>query len=496
MGQIDNYEDLVDAIDRDGIEATVKAHRKPPLHTRILRELYDLYLDQPKYVEFLANYPLIPSDLAERIAQEADPAQVAIARGLASNPRSSQPTLNHLSTHEITEVRCALAANPNLTPKECQALAEDENHFVRATLATNPALPTPLQFILSADAAPSVRAALAGRKTLDPDIAVHLGQDSDPVVRNAIIHHWTQDPELLHLWAEQDDALSQQLLLRRNKALEPALLETLRLSPHAEIRQDAVERSQLTGAHMLWLAESDNLQDRLFLAEQTDLPASIQRLLAHDSAPKVRRRLAANTCIDAGIALHIASSDDLPACRVLAKNPAIQDACIAQLCTHPDDHIALLVAYRDDLGDEHRDLLLNQRNSNTVAEHLAYQGVGYRHIATAGAEELARSPAPSLRRYAAQSAHLERNTFQLLSKDSCDTVRHALASNGSTPEACLRTLLNDSNRETIFAAEETLAKLLRNQQMNTSEETPAEDNEPHDDIPNPFLNKIINFFTE
>ena len=48
MGQINSYQDLVQAIDEHGIEATVKAYRKPPLHTRILRELYDLYLDQPQ----------------------------------------------------------------------------------------------------------------------------------------------------------------------------------------------------------------------------------------------------------------------------------------------------------------------------------------------------------------------------------------------------------------------------------------------------------------
>ena len=88
MGQIDTCDDLIEQIEALGIEGTVKAYRKPPLHTRILRDLYELYIDVPKYVEFLAHYPLIPSDLAERIAQETDPEHTGIAHGLAGNPRS------------------------------------------------------------------------------------------------------------------------------------------------------------------------------------------------------------------------------------------------------------------------------------------------------------------------------------------------------------------------------------------------------------------------
>ncbi len=496
MGQINTYQDLVDAIDAHGIEETVKAYRKPPLHTRILRELYDLYLDQPKYVEFLAHYPLIPSDLAERIAEEADEAQVEIACGLASNPRSSQQTLNRLTTHPDTSVRLALAANPNLTPKECQALVVDDNPYIRATLAGNPALPVQQQFILSADENPGVRIALSTRKTLDLDIAVHLSHDNDPMVRAAIINMWSQDPELLHLWAERDDAQQQQLLFRRNKPLEPALLDTLRLSPHSDTRQQALERAGLSGPHMLWLAESDDTEDRIFLAEQSDLPAGIQRILAQDSSPKVRRRLAANAGIDAGIALHIAASDDLPACRALAKNPAIQDECIARLCTHADDNIALLVAYRDDLNDDHRDLLFNHRLSPGAAEHLAYQGIGYKRLCTDTAETLARAEAPSLRAFAAHSANLADETFKRLSQDPADQVRHAVANNPATPEQYLQALTTDSNRDILFAAEDNLIRRLRTQEKASEA---IDESTPYDDEPEQgrdLLKKIITFFKD
>ena len=68
MVQINTSDDLVAQIDELGVAGTVKAHRKPPLPTRILRDLYELYHDQDTYLEFLAHYPLIPSDLADLIA--------------------------------------------------------------------------------------------------------------------------------------------------------------------------------------------------------------------------------------------------------------------------------------------------------------------------------------------------------------------------------------------------------------------------------------------
>ncbi|MGB0415529.1 MAG: hypothetical protein ACPGKS_01635 [Coraliomargarita sp.] len=497
MGEISTYQDLVEAIDRDGVEVSVRTNRKPPLHTRILRELYDLYLDQPRYVEFLAHYPLIPSDLAERIAQEAEPEWTEIAVGLAQNPRSSQPTLNRYCEHPSSAVRLALAANPNLTPKECQALAKDQHPFVRAKLATNPALPNPLQFILADDPEPSVRSAVATRKNLDLDVATHLSCDSDITVRAAAIHNWAQDPELLHLWAESDERQNQALLMQRTQPLEPALLETLRLSPHNSIRQQALENAAIEGPQMLWLAESDNPDDRIFLAEQVDLPSSIQRILARDSSLKVRRRLAGNTCIDASIALHIAASDDISTCKALAKNSAIQEECIAQLCTHPDDTVALFVAYRDDLTEQHRDLLLNHRLSPITAEHLAYQGIGYRKLGNDTAEALARSEAPSLRAFAAQSAALDPGTLKMLTADHASCVRLSVAGNASVSEQLVRGLQHDSDREVVFAAEENIARRVRKaQEFERDEEDGVEDEFEDEGTPPPFLKKITNFFTE
>ena len=412
MGQIETCDDLIEQIEALGIEETVKAYRKPPLHTRILRDLYELYIDVPKYVEFLAHYPLIPSDLAERIAQETDPEHVGIAHGLAGNPRSSQQTLNRLTQHDKVDVRLELAANPNLTPKEFQAMVQDQSPYVRAAIAKNPSLPNSLQFILADDTEAIVLIALTLRKNLDLDIAVQLGTHGDPLVRGAIVNQWSQDPELLQMWSDLDDSLNQQLLLQRSAKLEASAIEALSYAPDPEVRSSAVAEETLSGALMLWLAESDHIDDRIALAERPNLPNSIQRLLAQDSSPKVRRRLAANTDLAPSLALHIASSSDLLACRALAKNPAIDFACLSELCLHTDDHIALLVAYREDLSDQHLDLLINHRASSTVAEHLAYQGFGYKNIQAEPVAALAASEAPSLRVFAARSSHADDRCFK------------------------------------------------------------------------------------
>ena len=512
---IETCEDLVAQIDEIGVLATVKAHRKPPLQTRILRDLHELYHDQDRYLSFLAHYPLIPSDLAEQIASSLDPEKVDIAIGLAGNPRCPQQSLNRLTAHPKVAVRYALAANPNLTPKECQTLISDKNEFVRAALARNSALPNPLQFVLAEDPSTAVRIALTERKNLDTDAAVHLANSKDTLVSAAAILNHSLDEELLQLWADNSHAHQQLLLLKRAKALPAPVQSALRLSAHPATCRTALRGTALSGPEMLYLAESDDTRDRVFLAEQSALPASIQRILAQDSSPRVRRRLAANNSIHESIALHIVASNDLGSCRALAKNEAASDATIRELCLHPEDDIALLVAYRDDLQAEHYDLLINERSSNEVAEHISYQGVEYNNSSKKTAHQLAQHPSPSIRAFAASSPHLDEPTRNALIKDLSPQVRAQVATNPALNESQLRSLSEDSNREVVFAAEENIAQRIRQQHersttnstatattttttttdttANTKTTARREKERPRKSA---LFNKIANFFTE
>ena len=138
MGEISTYQDLVDAIDRMGSK-TRSRPTVPPAHA-YPQKLYDLYLDQPRYVTFLA-YPLILRPRRAYRRRRGRSSRHRHRTGHQSPP--AQPTLNRLTTHPHASVRIALASNSNLTPKECQALAEDENTYVRATSQPIPACPAP-----------------------------------------------------------------------------------------------------------------------------------------------------------------------------------------------------------------------------------------------------------------------------------------------------------------------------------------------------------------
>jgi hypothetical protein len=246
---------------------------------------------------------------------------------------------------------------------------------------------------------------------------------------------------------------------------------------------------------MLSLAESDSPLDRIFLAAEPNVPTAIQRILAQDSSIKVRRRLAANPCIDPGIATHIAASEELAGCKALAQNPSIPATCIEQLCTHPDDQVALLVAYRDDLTSKHLDLLLNGRNSTTVAEHLAYQNIGYDQTGEICAETLARSPAPSHRNFAARSARLSPATLARLSNDLHTPTRLSVANAPGTAMNTLRALTLDPNREVLMAAEDRLARTVappRPQSAARAPDTPLTETKDR----KPLLRKLSKFFKD
>lgn len=498
MVQVITSDHLVEQIDEMGVEAIIKAHRKPPLPTRILRDLYELYHDQDTYLEFLACYPLIPSDLADTIASNLDPGKVSIARGLAQNPRCPQQGLARLADYSEPTVRLALAANPNLTPKEFQLLVADKNELVRAAIAENPSLPNPLQCVLATDEATSVKVALANRKNLDLDVALHLSESEDLLVRAAIIINCNLEDELLQCWADTGDERTQMLLLKRATPLPPSTLQALRLAPSGIVHRTALKQSPLSSDELLYLAESEDTRDRLFLAEQTDLPSYIQRILAKDPSPKVRRKLAANSTIHQAIALHIAASIDLGACHTLAKNVALGDEVIRTLCLHPEDEIALLIAYRDDLNGAHYDLLFNHRHSTKVAEHLAYRGVQYAKLTEQATSELSKSQTPTIRAHAAESLNLSEEDAQRLAIDNCPTVRLTLSQNSAIDETILQTLYKDTDREIVLSVE---AQIKQRSQASTAQSKQTNQSQPLTTAPqhktrDQLFKKILNFFGE
>jgi hypothetical protein len=317
-------------------------------------------------------------------------------------------------------------------------------------------------------------------------------------VSGAVILNHSGDDELLQLWADQDQQPQQLLLLRRSKALPHTVLESLRLSTHAYVCRSALQDAELSGPEMIHLAQSDDTRDRLFLAGRPKLPTSIQRLLAQDTSSKVRKHLANNPSIHESIAMHIVASDDHGAIRALAKNPATGNDVLRELCLHPDDEVALLVAYRDDLEPELYDLLFNHRQSTVVAEHLAYQDIGYQNLSEERAQQLASHPAPSLRAFAADAPRLEAAMRNQLTEDPSPEVRRRLAGNPSLSEHQIRQLLNEQDATIALAAEDNFARRIRQERTTARRNASLHRQPPPERKPRKgaLFNKIAEFFND
>ncbi|MFC1467772.1 hypothetical protein ACFLQY_03680 [Verrucomicrobiota bacterium] len=445
----------------EGVTATVQAYRRNLLSSRTLIELFENEPDRDARL-FLASYPTVPSALIEWMLETENDDEVLCA--IAQNPRTAQPLLIRMVESATPAVQEAMASNKQLGPRECDLLIESDAWTVRATLAANPILSTHQQAKLAGDSEPAVRLALTGNKRLDPDVAIKLSTDPSAIVRTQLLTKTKLDDAILQIWADSDDLEKQQLLLERKKRAD-SIDESLSLSTHPQIRMAALQAREPSPVELMGLAESDSLDDRLFVAELEKLPISMQRLLAQDPHPAVRSALAANPHIAEGVALHIISAGDPETCEKLAENAALTPSAITELCHHDVLEVLLRVAYRDDLTDAHLAIMINDRQSLPVIKHLAMQGVVFNGTDAAMAEQLSISRQPSLRAFAAHSKHLPQTRLLSLSRDPAESVRQV--------------------------AEQVLQAREAEQQPDTETELPPK--QPEEKT---ILNRIVNFFAE
>ncbi len=403
----------------EGVAATVQAYRKNPLSSRTLIELFENTPDRDARL-FLASYPTVPSALIEWMLETEEDCEILCA--LAQNPRTSQPLLIRMIENATTEVKRAMATNKQLGPRECDLLLDSDSWLVRATLAENPILTSHQQARLAGDFEPAVRLALTENKRIDPDVAIKLSNDESAVVRAQLLSKTKLEDAILQIWADSDELEKQQLLLER-KSLVESIEQSLALSTHSQIRRASLQSRKPTPIELIGLVESDFLDDRLFVAEMDGLPISIQRLLAQDSHPAVRAKLASNPNIAEGVAFHIVSAGDPETCEKLAENASISEAIINELCHHEDEDVLLRLVYRTDLTSAHYDILINKRQNLEVINHLAMQQFVYAETNEELAEWLALNNSPLLRNFAANSIHLPLTHLQVLCDDPSERVR-------------------------------------------------------------------------
>lgn len=460
---VDTIKALQELIEQRGVAGAVRACRRPPLPSRLLREAYEAYGGEGALMEFLARYPLIPSDLAEQMTEVLAEGRVAVASGLAANPRTPPGALQRLWELGGEEVLVQMAGNPRLGQREIGYLAQADEVGVRAEVARHGSLPTSWQRILAGDEAEAVRLAVAERKGLEFELAVALGNDEAVAVRRALLNNPSLDDEIRQMHADCDHVESQRILMASKRGLPETVIRSLCLSPHGEIRRAACARVELSGAEMLFLVESEAPEDRMLVAGLEPLSVAIQRLLLSDPSEAVRCRLAGNSCIDPEIAARIASSEDVAAASALAVNPAIDAGVVSALCHHSSDTVAEAVTLREDPEPEHLDALIH-RSSLAAAELLALAGVAFREIRPATAERLAASCYPSVRALAAQSFYLPASAFWQLGKDRSPAVILAIAHNPAAPRQLLYELSGSADRILAFAAEDSMRSCKENSQ--------------------------------
>ncbi len=473
--------ELLEAIRTDGPKKVVQQFRHNLLPSRVL---IDLYSENPEkeVLLFLAMYPTVPSQVLEDLAESCIDPEIQAA--IATNPRCTHLLLVRMAKTGGAPVRAALAANKLQNTKITAELLNDPDLFVRIALAGNPAINDNFRKALSIDPEPAVRAALAATAKLPPELIHAFSADESAVVRTNTYAFGKADPELLLGWAQSDDIEAQRLLLTRTKPA-PEMIEALGLSPDPAVQEFIKELHEPTPQELLAKAESDSETLRMEAAEYKDLPAEIQHILAGDPNAEVRARLAAHPAIDEEVALFIAASNDMAACKALAANENITDKVKVELCHHESDDVRLVMAYREDLTEDDLQILVNKNEDLNLVGHLAMQQIEYHHTKPELLEKLLAHKRPSLRAFAAVATQLTHTQVRKLMRDECASVRLALCENPILTAAAFEVLAQDWNPAVTKRAKTRLRKLPKETEH---EEELEENGEPS------LVDRIVNFF--
>ncbi|MEE1920681.1 AAA family ATPase [Pseudomonas sp. 148P] len=233
--------------------------------------------------------------LHRRLLEDADP---AIRRTLARNERLNGELQQLLAKDPVVEVRCSLARN-DILPTDIQTLlARDESFEVREDLAGLAPLSEAVQLLLSRDDEIDVRVELAER-TRDAELpeTVQLTLVKDCLeVRLALAGNENLGAAAQLLLA-QDPHLEVRKQLAAHPALASATLQCL-LKDVEEVQVELAGNRQLGSALVqMSLSHSQSEEVRKALAGNRQLNVEVQARLLLDTSAGVREALAGNETI-------------------------------------------------------------------------------------------------------------------------------------------------------------------------------------------------------
>jgi len=437
--QPNSAQDLNNLIQDEGASAVIARFKKPPLSSRLLRDLYQDFASNTVY-RFIAAYPLSPSDLLESLNEVCEDSE-ALAL-LALNPRTPNHLLTQLVENPDPQVRTTAAKNPQLTPRDMRLLSRDISRSVRVTMAGNPLLKPQFQAELALDGDDAVRAAIAGNQSLLSEIRFALSTDPSPIVRAQLIRA-CDDEEILLFWADSDREDLQQALLAR-PALSETILQSLRHSTHSHIRTLARDASEsLNEAEKFIIARKGSPSEKEKRCTAKDLSDALQRIFSTDPNPSIRATLAAHPKIHPDFIAHFITTTDEAPLRALAANPNIPSHFLLPIAQTGIEGIAEALAYRKNIPLDVFEFLLHS-NSEPFITHLARNPENAVPLSKT-LNPYATHILPSVRAFVAQHAELTPQEWNQFLNDPAVSVRLALSANPTISDLQLEDLLQDED---------------------------------------------------
>lgn len=266
----------------------------------------------PEWRREIANVTEIP-ELLDMFADDTEP-RVRAAAAYNHHWRVGEPVLKletalKLAKDPVPEVREYLAMNHSITyPKVFEILAKDEDPDVRHLVARNPNTPDYILIKLAKDPDYWTRVVVAQRaasKSLPWKAREILLEDPDDRVREQLFISLRK--------ANKDDPDEDEVL----KMFKVGSIDFKIYIAKETDKSDALE---IMSKHSDWRIREAVAKNRNF--KTLDFPVvgiTIQKRLARDKSPEVRRALASNSQVDIEILFDLMQNDPDPEVRKLAK---------------------------------------------------------------------------------------------------------------------------------------------------------------------------------
>lgn len=446
-----DYEDFRLQLRKSGIPGMIKAWRKTPLPSRILREALDLHSNDDEILRFLAEYPMTPADLVEQLCEKQLSSETA--RAVCQHPRASLTVFNFAKDHPDQTVRAAVCANKNLPSRILQVLAEDPQPGVRAAVANSPLLKAPQQARLASDPDSAVRNALAANPRLETEVALVLAVDPSPLVRATTALLAPVNAEILREWAASGDfSIEDALLGRDDLAAEDGAW--LIFSSNSSTPIQAAQRWPNHPMVRTRMALSTIPLDRNWLATSKDLSRSLQVFLAQDPNDEIKQSLASYPQLAPEARQLLLQANTLEVLERLSLNSSVPIPELESSEHYPALQIHLL--YREDLPESLLQNWIQQNPSEKLIDHLAWLRADLPWLDANTANHLCVSKRPLRRRLSATSHQLPTEAVERLCRDECAEVRETLAQNPGISEIILDELSFDSDESVARTAKKFL----------------------------------------